>query len=161
MADKIKELLEKNGQMIIDGSMSTALEQMGANLNCNLWTARASVSYTHLICLPALMQRKSDLSLRMNGIMWCIGICCVSCWYRFWIAWTGLTRCIICCGRIFQNGRRQPVTRKLQRILRRDKGGNTANWWLRYWSWSRVDTGRNSVALGLWGQASTAIKAEW
>ena len=35
MADKIKELLEKNGQMIIDGSMSTALEQMGANLNCN------------------------------------------------------------------------------------------------------------------------------
>lgn len=32
MADKIKELLEKNGQMIIDGSMSTALEQMGANL---------------------------------------------------------------------------------------------------------------------------------
>ena len=34
MADKIKELLEKNGQMIIDGSMSTALEQMGANLNC-------------------------------------------------------------------------------------------------------------------------------
>ena len=41
MADKIKELLEKNGQMIIDGSMSTALEQMGANLNCNLWTARA------------------------------------------------------------------------------------------------------------------------
>ena len=43
MADKIKELLEKNGQMIIDGSMSTALEQMGANLNCNLWTARALV----------------------------------------------------------------------------------------------------------------------
>ena len=30
MADKIKELLEKNGQMIIDGSMSTALEQMGS-----------------------------------------------------------------------------------------------------------------------------------
>lgn len=46
MADKIKELLEKNGQMIIDGSMSTALEQMGANLNCNLWTARALVGYT-------------------------------------------------------------------------------------------------------------------
>ena len=43
MADKIKELLEKNGQMIIDGSMSTALEQMGANLNCSLWTARALV----------------------------------------------------------------------------------------------------------------------
>ena len=29
MADKIKELLEKNGQMIIDGSMSTALETNG------------------------------------------------------------------------------------------------------------------------------------
>ena len=48
MADKIKELLEKNGQMIIDGSMSTALEQMGANLNCNLWTARALVDTPEL-----------------------------------------------------------------------------------------------------------------
>ena len=37
-------------------------------------------------CLYAyrfLMQRKSDLSLHMNGIMWCIGICCVSCWDVF------------------------------------------------------------------------------
>lgn len=49
MADKIKELLEKNGQMIIDGSMSTALEQMGANLNCNLWTARALVDTPELV----------------------------------------------------------------------------------------------------------------
>ena len=46
---KIKELLEKNGQMIIDGSMSTALEQMGANLNCNLWTARALVDTPELV----------------------------------------------------------------------------------------------------------------
>ena len=52
MADKIKELLEKNGQMIIDGSMSTALEQMGANLNCNLWTARA------LVALPAAIRQR-------------------------------------------------------------------------------------------------------
>ena len=49
MADKIKELLEKNGQMIIDGSMSTVLEQMGANLNCNLWTARALVNTPELV----------------------------------------------------------------------------------------------------------------
>ena len=49
MADKIKELLEKNGQMIIDGSMSTALEQMGANLNCSLWTARALVDTPELV----------------------------------------------------------------------------------------------------------------
>ena len=49
MADKIEELLEKNGQMIIDGSMSTALEQMGANLNCSLWTARALVDTPELV----------------------------------------------------------------------------------------------------------------
>lgn len=43
MASKsnIKEIIEKNGIMVIDGSMSTALENLGANLNSKLWTAKA------------------------------------------------------------------------------------------------------------------------
>lgn len=36
-------LLEHCGQLVIDGSMSTALEQMGVNLNHKLWTAKALV----------------------------------------------------------------------------------------------------------------------
>lgn len=36
-------LLEQCGQLVIDGSMSTALEQMGVNLNHKLWTAKALV----------------------------------------------------------------------------------------------------------------------
>lgn len=36
-------LLEACGQLVIDGSMSTALEQMGVNLNHKLWTAKALV----------------------------------------------------------------------------------------------------------------------
>ena len=43
MADKnvIREIIDKNGIMVIDGSMSTALENLGANLNSKLWTAKA------------------------------------------------------------------------------------------------------------------------
>ena len=37
----IAEIIEKNGIMVIDGSMSTALEHLGANLNSKLWTAKA------------------------------------------------------------------------------------------------------------------------
>lgn len=36
-------LLEACGQLVIDGSMSTALEQMGVNLSHKLWTAKALV----------------------------------------------------------------------------------------------------------------------
>lgn len=36
----IKSMIEKNGVMVIDGSMSTALEAMGADLNDTLWTAK-------------------------------------------------------------------------------------------------------------------------
>mgnify|MGYP000932750059 CR=1 FL=1 len=61
MADKIKELLEKNGQMIIDGSMSTALEQMGANLNCSLWTARALVDTPELVKKVRTISRRARI----------------------------------------------------------------------------------------------------
>lgn len=37
----IAEIIEKNKIMVIDGSMSTALEHLGANLNSILWTAKA------------------------------------------------------------------------------------------------------------------------
>lgn len=37
----IQHIIDKNGIMIIDGSMSTALEHLGANLNSKLWTAKA------------------------------------------------------------------------------------------------------------------------
>ena len=37
----IQQIIEQNGTMVIDGSMSTALEHLGANLNSKLWTAKA------------------------------------------------------------------------------------------------------------------------
>ena len=37
----IQETLEKTGILVIDGSMSTALEQLGCDLNDSLWTATA------------------------------------------------------------------------------------------------------------------------
>ena len=49
MSDKLKNVLAAAGQMVIDGSMATALEQMGADLNCNLWTARALVDSPELV----------------------------------------------------------------------------------------------------------------
>lgn len=35
----IEQIINRNGILVIDGSMSTALEQLGANLNNSLWTA--------------------------------------------------------------------------------------------------------------------------
>ena len=37
----IQETLEKTGILVIDGSMSTALEMLGCDLNDSLWTAKA------------------------------------------------------------------------------------------------------------------------
>ncbi|MBQ9663658.1 MAG: hypothetical protein IJV40_10960 [Oscillospiraceae bacterium] len=41
MATPLQNILDKYGIMVIDGSMSTALENMGLDLNHRLWTARA------------------------------------------------------------------------------------------------------------------------
>ena len=41
MRTTLQETLEKTGVMVIDGSMSTALEQLGCDLNDSLWTAKA------------------------------------------------------------------------------------------------------------------------
>ena len=38
MRTTLQETLEKTGVMVIDGSMSTALEQLGCDLNDSLWT---------------------------------------------------------------------------------------------------------------------------
>ena len=45
----IQEIIDKNGVMVIDGSMSTALEHLGANLNSKLWTARALAESPELV----------------------------------------------------------------------------------------------------------------
>ena len=37
----LEETLQKTGILVIDGSMSTALEQLGCDLNDSLWTAKA------------------------------------------------------------------------------------------------------------------------
>ena len=41
MTASIQNILDSSGIMVIDGSMSTALENMGLDLNHRLWTARA------------------------------------------------------------------------------------------------------------------------
>lgn len=41
MRTSLQETLQKTGVMVIDGSMSTALEQLGCDLNDSLWTAKA------------------------------------------------------------------------------------------------------------------------
>lgn len=45
----ISEIISRNGIMVIDGSMSTALEHLGANLNSSLWTARALADSPELV----------------------------------------------------------------------------------------------------------------
>ena len=40
MKADLNRILEKNKIMVIDGSMSTPLERMGADLNDTLWTAK-------------------------------------------------------------------------------------------------------------------------
>ena len=45
----VQTLLEQTGRFVIDGSMSTPLEQMGADLNCSLWTARALIKTPEIV----------------------------------------------------------------------------------------------------------------
>lgn len=45
----LEAVLRKSGRMVIDGSMSTALEQLGANLNSRLWTAKALAQTPELV----------------------------------------------------------------------------------------------------------------
>ena len=45
----IQDVLEKNGIMVIDGSMSTALEALGANTKNSLWTAAALAEQPELV----------------------------------------------------------------------------------------------------------------
>ena len=45
----IQEVLDKNGIMVIDGSMSTALEALGANTKSSLWTAAALAEQPELV----------------------------------------------------------------------------------------------------------------
>ena len=45
----ISDIISRNGIMVIDGSMSTALEHLGADLNSKLWTARALAESPELV----------------------------------------------------------------------------------------------------------------
>ncbi len=49
MKASLDSILQKNGIMVIDGSMSTALEQMGADLNNRLWTASILAKQPELV----------------------------------------------------------------------------------------------------------------
>ena len=49
MRTSLQETLQKTGVMVIDGSMSTALEQLGCDLNDSLWTAKALAEQPELI----------------------------------------------------------------------------------------------------------------
>lgn len=45
----IQDVLDKNKIMVIDGSMATALEGLGANTNSSLWTAAALAEQPELV----------------------------------------------------------------------------------------------------------------
>ena len=45
----IQDVLDRNGIMVIDGSMSTALEALGANTKSSLWTAAAMAEQPELV----------------------------------------------------------------------------------------------------------------
>ncbi|MEI3305200.1 MAG: homocysteine S-methyltransferase family protein [Dysosmobacter sp.] len=49
MRVSLEETLEKTNIMVIDGSMSTALEALGCDLNDSLWTAKALAEQPELI----------------------------------------------------------------------------------------------------------------
>ena len=49
MKASLDTVLKENGIMVIDGSMSTALEQMGADLNDKLWTAKVLAEQPELV----------------------------------------------------------------------------------------------------------------
>lgn len=49
MAGKTQKLLEETGRFVIDGSMSSALEEMGCDLNDSLWTAKVLLQEPELI----------------------------------------------------------------------------------------------------------------
>ncbi len=40
MKSTLKQILDREGILVLDGSMGTALENLGADLNNKLWTAR-------------------------------------------------------------------------------------------------------------------------
>lgn len=49
MTGKIQELINETGKFVIDGSMSSALEAMGCDLNDSLWTAKVLLQEPELI----------------------------------------------------------------------------------------------------------------
>ena len=47
--DRLQEALSQCGRLVIDGSMSTALEHLGCKLNDRLWTARVLAEHPEMV----------------------------------------------------------------------------------------------------------------
>ena len=47
--DRLQEALKQSGLLVIDGSMSTALERLGCKLNDKLWTARVLAEHPEMV----------------------------------------------------------------------------------------------------------------
>lgn len=49
MKNTLKQILDREGVLVLDGSMGTALENLGADLNNKLWTARVLADRPELV----------------------------------------------------------------------------------------------------------------
>lgn len=49
MKSTLKQILDREGILVLDGSMGTALENLGADLNNKLWTARVLADRPELV----------------------------------------------------------------------------------------------------------------
>lgn len=49
MKSTLKQILDRQGVLVLDGSMGTALENLGADLNNKLWTARVLADRPELV----------------------------------------------------------------------------------------------------------------
>ncbi len=60
-------LLSREKYLIIDGSMSTALEQLGCNLNDRLWTARVLADHPELVKEVHLQYLRAGADLHISA----------------------------------------------------------------------------------------------
>ena len=61
---KLEEILAQSGVMIIDGAMSTALEELGAELSDRLWTAKVLAQEPALVDGPGYSQDSEQKSMQ-------------------------------------------------------------------------------------------------
>ena len=61
MKNSIENIIKENKIMVIDGSMSTPLENRGVSLNSKLWTAKILAEQPELIKQAAIRHPFQDL----------------------------------------------------------------------------------------------------